>query len=178
IADAINARGAKEVLLAIPSAPRARRNEIIDMLAEYPVQVRTIPGFMDLASGRVQVEDLRHVDIDDLLGRDSVKPNMGLFERCIRDQVVMVTGAGGSIGSELCRQIVRTAPRILLLFEHSEFGLYSIHQELANFVRNEGLDLRVIPVMGSIRNQGRLYEVMSSWKVDTVYHAAAYKHVP
>ncbi len=175
---AIKDTGAEEVLLAVPSASRARRNEIIEMLAEYSVQVRTIPGFMDLASGRVQVEDLRHVDIDDLLGRDAVKPDMGLFERCIRDQVVMVTGAGGSIGSELCRQIVRTSPRVLILFEHSEFSLYSIHQELANFVRNEGLNLRVIPVMGSIRNQGRLYDVMSNWEVDTVYHAAAYKHVP
>ncbi|MCC2597531.1 polysaccharide biosynthesis protein [Pusillimonas sp. MFBS29] len=175
---AIKDTGAEEVLLAVPSASRARRNEIIEMLADYSIQVRTVPGFMDLASGRVQVEDLRHVDIDDLLGRDAVKPDMGLFERCIRDQVVMVTGAGGSIGSELCRQIVRTSPRILILFEHSEYSLYSIHQELANFVRNEGLDLRVIPVMGSIRNQGRLYDVMSNWKVDTVYHAAAYKHVP
>ncbi|RTZ42328.1 polysaccharide biosynthesis protein [Candidimonas sp. SYP-B2681] len=167
-----------EVLLAIPSASRARRNEIIDMLTPYPVSIRTIPGFMDLASGRVQVEALREVDIDDLLGRDTVQPHPDLFERCIRDQVVMVTGAGGSIGSELCRQIVRNAPQTLILFEHSEFGLYNIQSELESHIRNAGLAMRVIPILGSVRNQSRLFDVMNSWKVDTVYHAAAYKHVP
>ena len=178
IGELIEDSDVEEVLLAVPSASRARRNEIIEMLATHPVQVRTIPGFMDLASGRVEVQDLRHVDIDDLLGRDAVKPNMALFERCIRDQVVMVTGAGGSIGSELCRQIVRSAPKMLLLFEHSEFGLYSIHQELASYVCDENLPLSIIPIMGSVRNQSRLLDVMTQWKVDTVYHAAAYKHVP
>lgn len=170
--------GADEVLLAIPSASRMRRNAIIDMLSSYPVYVRTIPGFMDLASGRVQVEALREVDIDDLLGRDAVQPHPDLFARCIRDQVVMVTGAGGSIGSELCRQIVRSGPRALILFEHSEFGLYSIQTELENHLRNAGLKLRIIPILGSVRNQRRLFDVMSSWGVNTVYHAAAYKHVP
>ncbi|SHH94485.1 polysaccharide biosynthesis protein [Pollutimonas bauzanensis] len=170
--------GADEVLLAIPSASRMRRNEIIDILTSYPIYVRTIPGFMDLASGRVQVEALREVDIDDLLGRDAVQPRPDLFERCIRGQVVMVTGAGGSIGSELCRQIVRSAPRTLILFEHSEFGLYSIQTELETHLRNAGSHLRVVPILGSVRNQSRLFDVMSSWKVSTVYHAAAYKHVP
>lgn len=169
---------ADEVLLAIPSASRMRRNEIINMLASYPVYVRTIPGFMDLASGRVQVEALREVDIDDLLGRDPVQPRPDLFERCIKDQVVMVTGAGGSIGSELCRQIVRSSPQVLILYEHSEFGLYSIHIELETHLRSSGRTLRIIPILGSVRNQGRLFDVMSSWKVNTVYHAAAYKHVP
>ncbi len=167
-----------EVLLAIPSASRARRNEIIDMLSPYPISIRTIPGFMDLASGRVQVEALREVDIDDLLGRDTVQPHPDLFERCIRGQVVMVTGAGGSIGSELCRQIVRNAPQTLILFEHSEFGLYNIQSELENHIRNSGLTMRVVAILGSVRNQSRLSDVMVSWKVDTVYHAAAYKHVP
>ncbi|PLC51924.1 hypothetical protein CR159_00270 [Pollutimonas subterranea] len=170
--------GADEVLLAIPSASRMRRNEIINMLASYPVYVRTIPGFMDLASGRVQVEELREVDIDDLLGRDPVQPRPDLFERCIKDQVVMVTGAGGSIGSELCRQIVRSSPKALILFEHSEFGLYSVHIELETHLRNSGRKLRIIPILGSVRNQSRLFDVMSAWKVNTVYHAAAYKHVP
>ena len=169
---------ADEVLLAIPSASRLRRNQVIDMLMPYPVYVRTIPGFMDLASGRVQAEELREVDIDDLLGRDTVQPHPDLFERCIKDQVVLVTGAGGSIGSELCRQIVRSKPSTLILFEHSEFGLYSIQNELENHVRNAGLPLRVIAILGSVRNQRRMFEVMDSWKVDTVYHAAAYKHVP
>lgn len=170
--------GAVEVLMAIPSASRKRRSEVIDRLAPYPIYVRTIPGFMDLASGRVKVEELREVDIDDLLGRDAVQPHPDLFERCIKDQVVMVTGAGGSIGSELCRQIIRNRPRTLILFEHSEFGLYDIHKELGNHVRKQDLDLRIVPILGSVRNQRRMFDVMKSWHVSTVYHAAAYKHVP
>jgi FlaA1/EpsC-like NDP-sugar epimerase len=170
--------GAVEVLMAIPSASRKRRSEVIDMLAPYPIYVRTIPGFMDLASGRVKVEELREVDIDDLLGRDAVQPHPDLFERCIKNQVVMVTGAGGSIGSELCRQIVRSAPRTLILFEHSEFALYDVHKELENHARKQDLNFRIVPILGSVRNQRRLYDVMKSWQVNTVYHAAAYKHVP
>lgn len=169
---------ASEVLLAIPSAPRCRHAEIINFLAPYPVKVRTIPGFMDLASGRVQVQDLREVDITDLLGRDPVQPHVELFERCIHDQVVMVTGAGGSIGSELCRQILSSGPRSLILFEQCEFNLYSIHVELEALIRNRGLDVELIPVLSSVRNEDRLLDVMSIWEVDTVYHAAAYKHVP
>lgn len=169
---------AEEILLAIPSASRKRRNEIIDMLARYAISVRTLPGLTDLASGRVKVEELREVDIGDLLGRDPVEPRTALFERCIKEQVVMVTGAGGSIGSELCRQIVRCRPAVLILFEHSEYALYSIQKELDNYVRKQALDLKVVPVLGSVRNQRRLYEVMTAWGVDTVYHAAAYKHVP
>src|SRR5690606_22479639 len=113
----------KEVLLALPSASRARRNEIVNTLAPYPLYVRTVPGIMDLAYGRVKVQDLRDVDVTDLLGREPVQPHADLFERCIRNQVVMVTGAGGSIGSELCRQIVSIGPSTLLLFEQSEFNL-------------------------------------------------------
>jgi FlaA1/EpsC-like NDP-sugar epimerase len=169
---------ATEVLLAIPSAPRCRHAEIINFLAPYPVKVRTIPGFMDLASGRVQVQDLREVDITDLLGRDPVQPHVELFERCIRGQVVLVTGAGGSIGSELCRQIVTSGPRSLILFEQCEFNLYSVHVELEALIRSRGLDVELIPVLSSVRNEDRLLDVMSIWEVDTVYHAAAYKHVP
>jgi FlaA1/EpsC-like NDP-sugar epimerase len=174
----IQHRGIDEVLLAIPSASRSRRTAIIGMLAAYPFCVRTIPGFMDLASGRVEVQDLRVVDISDLLGREPVQPDRQLFERCIRDKVVMVTGAGGSIGSELCRQILLGSPKILILFEHSEFNLYSIHAELENCLRRVHLEIQVIPVLNTVRNQQRLFDVMSAWKVDTVYHAAAYKHVP
>ncbi len=169
---------AQEVLLAIPSASRARRAEIVNLLAPYPFSVRTVPGFMDLASGRVQVQDLREVGISDLLGRDPVQPDRQLFERCIRGQVVMVTGAGGSIGAELCRQIVQSEPRTLILFEQGEFNLYSVQGELEAYIRYAGLDIRVIPVLSSVRNQERLFDVMSIWQVDTVYHAAAYKHVP
>ena len=170
--------GAQEVLLAIPSASRSRRREILDSLDGFPVHVRTIPGFMDLASGRVNVSDLQEVDIADLLGRDAVPPQKLLFERCIGGQVVLVTGAGGSIGSELCRQIVATGPTTLLLFEHSEFNLYSIHAELERRVQRESLPVRLLPILGSVRNAEQLFEVMRTWDVNTVYHAAAYKHVP
>ncbi|WP_397473717.1 polysaccharide biosynthesis protein [Pusillimonas sp.] len=169
---------AHEILLAIPSASRARRNEIIDMLVSHAVPVRTLPGLMDLAAGRVQVEALREVRVDDLLGRDPVAPDQALFARCIDDQVVMVTGAGGSIGSELCRQIMRGTPRALILFEHSEFGLYAVQRELEEHAQRTGLPIRIVPVLGSVRNPSRLFDVMDAWKVDTVYHAAAYKHVP
>jgi len=174
----INETGADEILLAMPSASRARRRQVLEGLEKFPLHVRSIPGFMDLASGRVKVEDVQEVDIADLLGRDSVPPQQVLFERCIRNQVVMVTGAGGSIGAELCRQILLNEPATLLLFEHSEFNLYSIHSELEARIKRESLPLRLVPILGSIRNPDRLLDVMSAWKVDTVYHAAAYKHVP
>ena len=174
----IEETGASEVLLAIPSATRGRRREILTALEPFPLHVRSVPGFMDLASGRVKVEDIQEVDIADLLGRDAVAPRIELFQRCIRGNVVMVTGAGGSIGSELCRQIVTLAPTTLILFEHGEFNLYSIHQELERCIEREALNLQLVPVLGSIRNPGRLLDVMRTWKVDTVYHAAAYKHVP
>lgn len=174
----IDDTGANEILLAIPSATRARRREVLELLEQYPLHVRSVPGFMDLASGRVTVDDVQEVDIADLLGRDAVPPQKDLFERCIRDRVVMVTGAGGSIGSELCRQIVATRPTTLLLFDHSEFNLYSIHRELEQRVRRESLAVRLVPILGSIGNSQRLLDVMRSWLVNAVYHAAAYKHVP
>jgi FlaA1/EpsC-like NDP-sugar epimerase len=174
----ITATGAEEMLLAIPSASRSRRREILAALEAYPVHVRTIPGFMDLASGRVSVSDLQEVDIIDLLGRDAVPPHPALFERCIRGQVVMVTGAGGSIGSELCRQILTSGPLTLVLFEHSEYNLYNIQSELEGWIRRNGLQVRLVGILGSIRDADRLLEVMRTWQVQTVYHAAAYKHVP
>lgn len=174
----IDAKGVRELLLAIPSASRARRREILADLERYPLHVRSIPGFMDLASGRVKVEDLQEVDIADLLGRDAVPPRQDLFERCIKDQVVLVTGAGGSIGSELCRQILASGARTLLLFEHSEFNLYSVHSELQQRIERESLSIRLVPILGSIRNFERLFDILQTWRVNTVYHAAAYKHVP
>ncbi len=174
----IDETGADEILLAMPSASRGRRRQILEDLENFPLHVRSIPGFMDLASGRVKVEDVQEVDIADLLGRDSVPPQQVLFERCIRNQVVIVTGAGGSIGAELCRQILLNEPATLLLFEHSEFNLYSIHSELEARIKRESLPLRLVPILGSIRNSDRLLDVMNAWEVDTVYHAAAYKHVP
>ncbi len=170
--------GAAELLLALPSATRARRQEILAMLQGHGVHVRTIPGIMDLASGKVKMDDLQEVDVADLLGRDPVPPDQSLFQRCIKDQAVMVTGAGGSIGSELCRQIVQSGPTTLVLFEHSEFALYQIHSELEGWIRSRKLDIQLVPIMGSIRNFGRLQDVIGAWDINTIYHAAAYKHVP
>lgn len=170
--------GATQVLLAIPSASRQRRREILDLLDPYPVHVRTLPGFKSLVDGKVKVQDLQEVDIADLLGREAVEPDTALFECCITDQAVMVTGAGGSIGSELCRQIVTCRPRALVLFEHSEFALYSIHTELEHFIKERGLAIELAGVLGSVRNGGRMLDALNAWHVDTVYHAAAYKHVP
>ena len=168
----------EEVLLAMPATPRSRRRAIIERLAEHPIAVRTVPGVRDLASGKVQVHELREVDIADLLGRDPVRPDVELLERCIREQVVMVTGAGGSIGSELCRQILACAPRMLILFEQCEYNLYNIQRELEERVRKEALSVRIVAILNSVREEHRLFDVMSAWDVDTVYHAAAYKHVP
>ena len=174
----IDETGAVEILLAIPSVSRARRREILEQLEMFPLHVRTVPGFMDLASGRVKVEDIQEVDIADLLGRDAVPPQQALFEQCILGKVVMVTGAGGSIGSELCRQILSNKPRTLLLFEHSEFNLYSIHIELERVIERASMPVRLVPIIGSVRNPERLLDVMRTWQVETIYHAAAYKHVP
>ncbi|MDD2046493.1 polysaccharide biosynthesis protein [Pseudomonas putida] len=174
----IDMTGAQEILLAIPSTSRARRRDILSRLEGFPLHVRSVPAFMDLASGRVKVDDIQEVDIADLLGRDAVPAQEDLLERCIKRQSVLVTGAGGSIGSELCRQIIGLAPTTLLLFDHSEFNLYSILGELEQRVARESLPVRVLPILGSVRNQQQLLDVMKSWHVDTVYHAAAYKHVP
>lgn len=174
----IEETGASEVLLAIPSASRARRREILAALEPHPLHVRSVPGFMDLASGRVKVEDIQEVDVADLLGRDAVAPHDELLEYCIRGAVVLVTGAGGSIGSELSRQIATLGPSTLILLDHSEYNLYCIHRELEQVEVGKSLPIRLVPVLGSIRNPERLLEVMRTWRVDTVYHAAAYKHVP
>jgi FlaA1/EpsC-like NDP-sugar epimerase len=174
----IDATGAQEILLAIPSSNRGRRREILGFLEGLPLHVRSVPGFMDLASGRVKVDDIQEVDIADLLGRDAVPAQGELLEHCIREQSVLVTGAGGSIGAELCRQILSLRPKTLLLFEHSEFNLYSILSELEQRITRESLSVKLLPILGSVRNQAKLMDVMKTWHVDTVYHAAAYKHVP
>lgn len=174
----IEATGAQEILMAIPSASRARRREILSYLEGFPLHVRSVPGLMDLASGLVKVDDIQEVDIADLLGRDPVPPEAGLLERCIAGKVVMVTGAGGSIGSELCRHIIGLAPATLLLFEHSEFNLYSIFSELEQRCQRESLSVQLLPILGSVRDTDKLLHIMTTWGVETVYHAAAYKHVP
>ncbi|MGE8178728.1 polysaccharide biosynthesis protein [Pseudomonas fluorescens] len=174
----IDSTGAQEILLAIPSANRGRRREILGFLESFPLHVRSVPGFMDLASGRVKVDDIQEVDIADLLGRDAVPAQGDLLEHCIKDQSVLVTGAGGSIGSELCRQILALRPTTLLLYEHSEFNLYSILSELELRIARESLSVKLLPILGSVRNEEKLLDVLKTWHVDTVYHAAAYKHVP
>ena len=174
----IDVTGAQEILLAIPSSSRGRRREILGFLEGFPLHVRSVPGFMDLAAGRVKVDDLQEVDIADLLGRDSVPARENLLEHCIKGQTVLVTGAGGSIGSELCRQILLLKPTQLLLLDHSEFNLYSILSELEQRAAREALPVKLLPILGSVRNHPKLLAIMKTWKVDTVYHAAAYKHVP
>lgn len=163
------------VLLAVPSASRLRRKAIVDSLSRYNVRVLTLPSLSDIAGGKVSISDVREVDITDLLGRDVVKPDQTLLDVCIRDQSVMVTGAGGSIGSELCRQILKQNPDCLVLFEQSEFALYSIERELISLDVHE---VKVIPILGSVLDSFHLEKVMQQYRIHTVYHAAAYKHVP
>ena len=167
----------EQLLLAIPSVDLGQRREILRRLEDLPIHVRSIPGMADLVSGS-SIEELREIEIDDLLGRTPVAPNKALLGRSISDKRVMVTGAGGSIGSELCRQIVRQSPVKLVLFEISEFALYQIERELLELCRHEQLTLEIVPVMGSVQNQVRIAETLKSHKVQTLYHAAAYKHVP
>ena len=166
--------GITDVLLAMPSSSHVRRAQILNELLPLGLHVRTLPDMADLMHGRVRMQDLHEVDIEDLLGRDPVAPDAELLGRHIRGQVVLVTGAGGSIGSELCRQIVRQQPATLLLVELSEYALYAIHQEL----EKAGTDVRLLPLLASVRDADRMREIMSTWRPDTVYHAAAYKHVP
>ena len=164
--------GIKKILLVIPSASIARRREIIQSLESLPVQVLTLPSRADLVDGKISITALREISIDDLLGREAVNPDAALLRANITHKVVMVTGAGGSIGSEICRQIVMLEPQALLLFEQSEFALYNIHQELsASFDK-------ILPLLGSVTDSIRLIEIMQHFNVQTIYHAAAYKHVP
>lgn len=171
-------RDVTDILLALPSASRARRKDIIESLRSVPVHIRTLPDWADLASGRVTVQDFKELDIEDLLGRDPVPPNTDLLARNLAGKVVLVTGAGGSIGSELCRQILAQHPAQLLLLDHSEFNLYTIHQELADSVESAGSTVTLVALLGSVANLARLREVCSMYRPYTVYHAAAYKHVP
>lgn len=174
IAYLIDKKNISQVLLAMPSVTPRQRHDILEKLEVHPVHVRTLPGITDLVSGKATVSDIREVDASDVLGRDAVPPMTGLIEKCVRGKNVMVTGAGGSIGSELCRQIVALAPSKLVLFEQSEFALYKIEKELEAY----NVDLEIIAVLGSVTNAARIESVLSCFEVHTVYHAAAYKHVP
>jgi FlaA1/EpsC-like NDP-sugar epimerase len=167
-----------DILLALPSATRGRRKAIIEALRPLPVHIRTLPAMADLASGRVTVQDFKDLDIEDLLGRDPVPPNTELLARKLAGKVVLVSGAGGSIGSELCRQILAEKPRQLLLLDHNEFGLYSIHQELQALCVAGNLAVDLHPLLGSVAQVQRLQDICSAYRPNVVYHAAAYKHVP
>ena len=174
----IQANGVRAVLLAVPSATNMRRSEILKSLEKYPVHLRTIPGLDDIMSGKARIDELNEIGIEDLLGRDPIAPKANLLSANIKDKVVMVTGAGGSIGSELCRQILRQSPRHLVLFELSELALYSIEQELQTIKCVNKLDVKISPVLGSVQIRRRVESVMRLFGVQTVYHAAAFKHVP
>jgi FlaA1/EpsC-like NDP-sugar epimerase len=169
--------GVTTVLLAMPSLSRRRRNEIIGRMGQAHVSVRTLPSLSDIAQGRVSVSDLRDLDVDDLLGRDAVAPDQDLLARDISGHTVLVTGAGGSIGSELCRQILEAGPSKLLLVEQSEFALYAIEQELQQKL-GAGKPVALIPLLASVQDEQRMRSIMQTWRPKTVYHAAAYKHVP
>lgn len=168
----------EKILLALPSVKRSVRKKVLSELEPFSIKVQTIPGIADVIEGKANQDDIQDVDIEDLLGRDPVTPHKDLIQANIRNQVVMVTGAGGSIGSELCRQIVQNGPKTLILFELSEYALYAIERELNDFVAENQLSVEIVPLLGSVQRINRLENVMSAFGVDTVYHAAAYKHVP
>lgn len=174
----IATQGITDILLAMPSVSRDRRNAVLHSLQAFPVHVRSLPGMSDLASGRVTVQDFCELDIEDLLGRDPVPPRADLLARDLTLQVVLVSGAGGSIGSELTRQIVQQRPRQLLLLDHSEFALYTIHQELQALCAARSPGTELVPLLGSVTNPTRLHSIFDQYRPTTVYHAAAYKHVP
>ena len=170
----INIKNIDLVLLALPSISRIKRNHIIENLNKNKVTVKTLPSIQDIVDGKISVSDIKDLTIEDLLNREQIKPNLELLNKNINSKVVLVTGAGGSIGSELCRQIIKLNPKKLLLLELNEFVLYKIREELKNLTPN----LKIIPLLINVQNSLRLNDVFKAFKVDTVYHAAAYKHVP
>ena len=167
-----------ELFLALPSASHTRRKRVLLQLEKYPVHVRTLPSMSEVADGKIKLEDIKEIDLEDLLGRDPVSPDKALFDACIKNKSVMVTGAGGSIGSELCRQILRSSPSKLILFEQSEYNLYSVEQEFLQLVKKYDCHTQLISILGNVTDEKRVSDVLSHYTVNTIYHAAAYKHVP
>ncbi len=168
----------KEILLAMPTVSKARQKQILDQLESYKLRIKVTPSIKSLINGELRVQDIRDVEIEDLLGRDAVEPDARLLAICITDKRVMVTGAGGSIGAELCRQILRQKPTQLILLEISEFALYDIEQELISLRSDLQLSCEIVPFLGSIHDSAKLGRIFQTYQIDTVYHAAAYKHVP
>lgn len=179
LASLVAKKSVSDILLAVPSATRKRRNEIVSRLHALNLHVRTLPSVLELATGRVSVNDLKDLEIEDLLGRNPVAPDYQLLRRELAGQVVLVTGAGGSIGGELCRQIIGAEPSLLLLVEQSEFNLYSIHQDLSRtLAQSGGESVGLVPLLASTTDERRMDEIISTWRPNIIYHAAAYKHVP
>lgn len=168
----------KKILLALGNANNASKSKVLKLLEPLAIEVQTIPAVADILSGKTRIENVKDVEIEDLLGRDPVKPNPKLLDACIKNKVVMVTGAGGSIGSELCRQIIKHSPKTLILFELNEFALYSIEKELQSELSKIQHNIELVALLGSVQNESRLFMTMQAYEVQTVYHAAAYKHVP
>jgi FlaA1/EpsC-like NDP-sugar epimerase len=173
--DIIKKRKVKAILLAIPSLSEQRKRDLLKKLSKYPVEVKLLPSLSEIVSGRVSIENIRHVQVEDILGRTPVKPKTSLLKKNITAKNVLVTGAGGSIGSELCRQILKLKPNKIILFEHSEFNLYSIDYELTSLVEK---DCEIIPVLADVKSINKVENAIKENKIDTIYHAAAYKHVP
>lgn len=176
--DDISKYHVEAVLLAMPSASRVHRKSIVDRLEQFSVRVQTIPGMADIVAGRAKIDQFLDVPIEELLGRDPVEPDQGLLSANIAGKAVMVTGAGGSIGSELCRQIITLRPRRLVLLEKNEFNLYSINQELVANQENGHLAVEIVPLLGSVADRIAISATLRAFQIETVYHAAAYKHVP
>jgi len=174
----IKKHSVKRILLAMPRDNKKRIAKVLSRLENLSVEILSIPGSADLVSGKAKIDELRDVSINDLLGRDSVKPNKELLQANIKNKVVMITGAGGSIGSELCRQILIQRPKKIVLMELSEFALYQINGELEILANKLDYELNIVPLLGSVQHKNRLLTVMRTFKVQTIYHAAAYKHVP
>lgn len=174
----VTEKAVTDIVLALPGVSRAERNQILGVLRPLPVHIRTLPSWADLASGRITASDLRELDVEDLLGRLPVSQAGDLLTSHLSEQVILVTGAGGSIGSELCRQIIFQGPTKVVLFDHNEFGLYEIHQELADLCSVHELKIELVPVLGSVANFLRLQATCRTFRPSIIYHAAAYKHVP
>ncbi|MEL6301949.1 MAG: nucleoside-diphosphate sugar epimerase/dehydratase [Pseudomonadota bacterium] len=169
---------ARRVLLALPSVSRSRRRQILNNLSHLEVRVQTIPDISDIVSGAARIDDIQDVSVEDLLGRDPVPPKQVLLRQENTGKVVLVTGAGGSIGSELSRKLLEVGPRVLLIVERSEIALYNLDKSLSKSIKQGKLPVKLVAMLGDCRDQARMFEIMSTYRVDTVYHAAAYKHVP
>ena len=174
LANIIKKHDVKLILLAIPSASQTRRKEILKKLSKFPLEVKVLPSVDNIVNGEVTIDSIKHVQVEDILGRDSVPPQENLLKKNIKGKNILVTGAGGSIGSELCRQILELSPKKIVLFENSEFNLYSVHQELNRSKKRA----EIIPKLATVTNFHQINKVISDYEVNTIFHAAAYKHVP